>query len=130
MNRLKNQAEKESAKPKSKPGPVSTALHTLVDGTLLESIAKPGNMAFGLFTLLLIGLYIANSYSAERTIRNTANVEKELKELHSEYISMKSDLMFLSNQSQVAERVAALDLHEAKTPPHKIIVPRQEVSRK
>lgn len=130
MNRLKNQSEDQSAKTNSKPGPVSGALHKLVDGTLLESIAKPGNLPFGLFAVLLAGLYIANSFSAERTIRNTASVEKEIKELHSEYIAMKSELMFYSNQSQVAERVAALNLEEAKTPPYKIIVPRQDDSRK
>ena len=132
MNRLKNSSETQTEKTKitHKASAVTKTLHHLVDGTFLEFIAKPGNIPFGLFLLLLAGLYIANSFSAERTIRQTSSIEKELKELHSEYISMKSDLMFLSNQSQVAERVAALDLHEAKTPPHKLFIAKQDTEQK
>jgi hypothetical protein len=138
MNRLKNVSEKQnnsekqnkSDKSEAKASMLTNTLHHLVDGTIFEAIAKPGNIPFGLFLLLLTGLYIANSFSSERTIRQTSAIEKELKELHSEYISMKSDLMFLSNQSQVAERVAALDLHEAKTPPHKLFIPKQDINQK
>lgn len=132
MNRLKSQKAKD--KPQSNSAPrkknaVAAALHRLVDGTLLEGVVTPANIPYGLFLTLIIGLYIANTYSAERTIRSTSAIEKDLKELSSEYISMKSDLMFLSNQSQVAQRVASLNLFEAKTPPHKIFIQSADSSQ-
>jgi hypothetical protein len=124
MNQLKKPSAPaaEEKKLNSKTGAAGSAIHSIVDGTWLEKVAKPENIPFAMFILLLAGLYIANSFSAERTLRQTTAIEKELKELHSEYISMKAELMFYSNQSQVAERVAAIDLIEAKTPPHKIFI--------
>ena len=46
----------------------------------------------------------------------------QLKELRSEYISTKSDLMFASKQSQVAKATEALGLKESIVPPFKIEV--------
>ncbi|MBK7856572.1 MAG: hypothetical protein IPJ79_18250 [Bacteroidetes bacterium] len=58
-----------------------------------------------IFFLTVLGLfYIANSYTSERTIRNIDKTAKEIKELRSEYISVKSDLMFVCRQSQLQNR--------------------------
>ena len=66
-------------------------------------------------TLLLIG-YIGNTHYAE------SMVTKELKELRSEYITTKFELMFKSRQSEVAKSVADMGLKEPVTPPKKIAV--------
>jgi len=125
-NRLKDsgasKGKNPSAKSPRKRSVVERFLYQMVDGTFLEGVITPSNLPFALFVALIIGLYIANTYNSERTVRNTARIEKELKELSSEYITMKSDLMFLSNQSQVAQRVNAIGLHEAEIPPHKLFV--------
>ena len=44
-------------------------------------------------------LYIANSYYAEHTVRDIDKTEKELKELRSEFIRGKSELMYSNNLS-------------------------------
>ncbi len=76
-----------------------------------------------IFFLTLVALvYIANSYYAERTIRDIDKVTKELKTLRTEYISGKSDLMFVSKQSEVAKAVAWQGLKESVEAPKKIIV--------
>jgi hypothetical protein len=76
-----------------------------------------------IFFLTLIALvYIANSYYAERTVRDIDKVTKELKTLRTEYISGKSDLMFVSKQSEVAKAVAWQGLKESVEAPKKIIV--------
>ena len=67
-------------------------------------------------------LYIANSYYAEKTIRQIDRVNQELKEMRSEYISTKSELMIMSRQSQVAASVEELGLKESVVPPKKIIL--------
>ncbi|MBL0343378.1 MAG: hypothetical protein IPP71_22475 [Bacteroidetes bacterium] len=81
-----------------------------------------------IFFLTLIALvYIANSYYAERTIRDIDRVTKELKTLRTEYITGKSELMFVSKQSEVAKAVAWQGIKESVEAPGKIIVsPKKE----
>ena len=86
-------------------------------------------MPFILFLSLLILFYIANSYYAERTVRQIDKIKKELKENRAEFISVKSEMMFRSKQSEVARAVTALDLKEATVPPRKILLPPAENSR-
>ncbi|MFH1004973.1 MAG: FtsL-like putative cell division protein [Bacteroidota bacterium] len=76
-----------------------------------------------IFFLMLIGIvYIANGYYAEKSVREISRINNELKELKSEFIITKSELMFMSNQSEVAKSVAQLGLKESTVPPKKIIV--------
>lgn len=76
-----------------------------------------------IFFLTLIALvYIANSYYAERTIRDIDAVSKELKTLRTEYITGKSELMIVSKQSEVARAVAPQGIKESVEAPKKIIV--------
>lgn len=115
-------------KPKSEPKPkqprkqnaASLFIGRIMDGSFLSGGNTLKNVPFALFVFFIAALYIANTYNAERNIRATDHIGKELKEFESEYISLKSDLMYSSNQSQVAIRVAPLELREAETPPHKI----------
>ena len=79
-------------------------------------------MPFILFLCLLILFYIGNSYYAERTVRNIDKIKKELKENRAEFISVKSEMMYRSKQSEVARAVEPLQLKEATDPPRKIIV--------
>ena len=76
-----------------------------------------------IFFLTLVALvYIANSYYAERTIRDIDAVSKELKTLRTEYITGKSELMIVSKQSEVARAVAPQGLKESVEAPKKIVV--------
>ena len=76
-----------------------------------------------IFFLTVLGLiYIGNSYTSERTIREIDKTSKEIKELRSEYISVKSDLMFVCRQSQVAKSVEPYGIRQLTTPPKKIVL--------
>jgi hypothetical protein len=76
-----------------------------------------------IFFMMGLGLvYIANSYLAEKTIREIDKTAKEIKELRSEYISVKSELMFKSRQSQVAKEVLPLGVKQLTVPPKKILL--------
>jgi hypothetical protein len=66
--------------------------------------------------------YIANGYWADGKIRTQNKLIAEIKELRSEYISSKSDLMFISKQSEVAKAVEKSGLREPVVPPMKILV--------
>lgn len=74
-----------------------------------------------LFFMMVIGLlYIANSYQAERTIRDIDKLNKELKALKTDYVTGKSELMFIYKQSEVARMVEPQGLKESVEAPVKI----------
>jgi hypothetical protein len=53
-------------------------------------------------------------------IRRTDTLNREIKELRSEYISILSELMSESKQSAVAAKLDTLGIKELTTPPFKI----------
>lgn len=79
-------------------------------------------MPYIFFMTVMALVYIANSYHAERTIRNIDAVTKELKTLRTEYITGKSELMFVSKQTEVARLVSDQGIKESVEAPLKIIV--------
>jgi hypothetical protein len=79
-------------------------------------------MPFIFFMMVIALVYIANSYHAERTIREIDSISKELKTLRTEQISGSSELMFVSKQSEVARSVSDYGLKESVEAPMKIVV--------
>lgn len=75
---------------------------------------------FGAFVMILLLIHIYNVHSTERIIRNTDKLNKEIKELRSEYITILSQLMSESKQSSVARKLDTLGIKELTTPPIKI----------
>jgi hypothetical protein len=83
------------------------------------------NMSFILFIAALILFYISNSYYAERIIRDIDKTKLELREKSAEFISTRSQLMFESKQSAVAERAAQYGLKESTSPPHTLTIKKE-----
>ncbi len=80
------------------------------------------NLPFLLFLTFLGMVYIGNTHIAEGNIRESNRMEKELNELRWEYMTLKSELMFDSKQSEVADMVAEQGMKELTEPPMKIEV--------
>ena len=80
--------------------------------------------------MVLAILYIGNGYYADSKIRQVNKVNNQLKELRSEYISTKSDLMFASKQSEVAKMALQIGLKEPIVPPTKILVDSTSLYKK
>ena len=108
-------------KPRKK-GVLANGLSSVFSGTFLTNESTLKHLPFILFLTLVAVFYIANGYYADDKIREVNKVSNELKELRSEYISTKSDLMFASKQSEVAKSAEALGLKEPLVPPIKIEV--------
>ena len=85
-----------------------------------ENLVK--NIPFFLYLVLLAMIYISNTHSVESTIRRIDSMKNELKEVRWNYMAAKSDLMFRSKQTEVANSVERLGLKELTDPPKKIIV--------
>ena len=69
-------------------------------------------LPFSLYICLLIVFYINNSYRSEDYVRTISSLERELKDLRSEYITTKSLLMFQSKQTEVQSLVANQGLQQ------------------
>lgn len=128
MNKLKK-TEKAKSKPKQgKPVFRKIASAINVVGYINKNMIV-GMMPFMFFLTALCLIYIANSYYAEKTVREIDTISKELKELRSEYITGKSDLMYSSKQSNVAAKAADIGIKESLEPPSKIVVNQNELSQ-
>ncbi|HNW97319.1 MAG TPA: FtsL-like putative cell division protein [Bacteroidales bacterium] len=116
--------EKEPVKPvkKRKVNPVVKGIQSVLDGTILARKSVMENIPFVLYIVLLVVLYIANSFYAEKKIIEIEKVKKENKELRSENITSKSRLMFYSRQSEVIKRIEPYGIKESVTPPYKIFI--------
>ena len=75
---------------------------------------------FLVYLCVLVMLFIYNSHRSEKIIRETDKLNKEVKDLRSEYISELSELMSESKQSAVAKKLQPYGIKELKTPPSKI----------
>ncbi len=73
-----------------------------------------------LFTAALAMPYIYNSHRAERNVRRMDILNKEVKDLRSEYITLKSEHMSASKQSDVAQRLQMFGIEELSAPPKRI----------
>lgn len=105
---------------KRKKGVLAKALSSVFSGTFLTNESTLKHVPFLLFLAFIAILYIANGYQADDKIRDVNKITNELKELRSEYISTKSDLMFVSKQSEVAKAAEPMGIKEPVVPPMKI----------
>ena len=103
-----------------KKGVLAKGLSSVFSGTFLTEEKNLKHLPFILFLGVMALFYIANGYYADDKIREANKISNQLKELRSEYISTKSDLMFASKQSEVAKSAEALGLKEPVVPPVKI----------
>ncbi|MGZ3883793.1 MAG: FtsL-like putative cell division protein [Bacteroidia bacterium] len=111
----------ETTPPKNyKKGVLAKGLSAVFSGTFLTNEKTLKHTPFVLFLTLLAILYIANGYYADDKIREVNKTTNQLKELRSEFISTKSDLMFVSKQSEVAKAAEPLGIKEPVVPPMKI----------
>jgi len=80
-------------------------------------------MPFLFFLFFLAIVYIGNSYYAERTIRDIDRTEKEIRELRSEFITARSEIMYRSKLTEVAAAIQSRGVKESTVAPRKIVVP-------
>jgi hypothetical protein len=95
------------------------SLKDLMNGRVLTKSFVTNQLPFVFFLVFLGFLYIGNHYKVEALMKETASLNKELKELRYEAITTSSELMFMSKQSEVLKKVeaAGVDLEELTVPP-------------
>jgi len=103
---------------------------SMLDGTFLTKENIVRSIPY-FFFLTLVGLvYISNSYFAEKMVRTIDRTKRDLKELRYEHITAKSELMYISKQSEVARRLEYSGLKESTYPPEKLVAGQDSDSLK
>ena len=119
-NQFKNsmQGNPVEKKPETKS---SSKARSFLFGDILKKKEFVTLLPYIFFLTILTLIYITNSYYAEKTVREIDKTNNELKELNSEYISIKSELMFKSKPSEVSKMVLGTGIKESVVPPTKIV---------
>ena len=101
----------------------SFTLRDLLDGNVLTRGAVRRQGRFILLVVLLAFLSIANRNHAEQTVIHLNHLQSDVRELRARSISISSDLVRYSRQSEVARLVQRYDLglEENLEPPKKLL---------
>ena len=83
------------------------------------------NIPFFLFLSVLTIIYIANGHKADKTIRKINATTRELKDLQYEYKTLKSEVMFKSEEIQIVKATEPLGLIISKEMPQRLPVGRK-----
>lgn len=104
-----------------------TFIKELLSGSMVSEKLILKNLGYISMLTFLAAVYIANRFHAERITRDTARLQKEVKDLRAESLSTSADLMYVSRQSQVYSliREKGLNLEELKAPPFKLLVDKK-----
>lgn len=96
----------------------------ILDGSLIANDFILKQLPYIVFLVVMAFVYIANRYHAEKMVRESIELSKEISELRSQAITISSELMFISKQSEVAKLVESrgIGLKESVEPPRKIII--------
>ena len=119
---MKRRTKKQDQAKEKKPNAFQRGFSSVLNGSFLTRETVLGNMSFILFMAFLMICYISYGYYTERTVRDLQTTDHELKELRSEYITVRSELEQQEQQSKVATKIEALGLKEVLDPPRKIRV--------
>ena len=86
-----------------------------------------GNIRF-VFLLAFLGvIYIAFAREAESNVRKIQILKKDVRKLRWEYMSLQSELMYTSTQSQIIKSMQDKGFKVDKKGPKRIVVPKGSV---
>ena len=133
MNRKRDIQEETNPKPEQALKDGGARLHggfiSVLNGSFLTRDRVLGNMPFILFCAGMMIVYIAYGYHTERVVRDLDSSGSALKELRSEYITVRAQLEKREQQSQVAAGIGSLGLRESRVPPVKVEVTERELKK-
>ena len=84
------------------------------------------NWRFIVFLILLAIIMIANTQLYEQKVFKIAELTNKVKELRSEFVDKRSELMKLKMESTVSEKVLEKQIFTSTVPPVKIQVKKEE----
>jgi len=122
MNKIKEEEIKEVKAPKKKNNFFFKYIRPILDGSFISREKTEKNFPFIFYIILLIILFISNTFRAQDTQREINKTKEEVKALRIKSIYMKSQLMESTTPTKMSDLVKHLGLKESEVPPHKIHV--------
>jgi hypothetical protein len=116
-------ADKKEKKKGQKPA--ARFISSILDGTILTKDKVESMLPFLMYATVLGIFLIFNTYYAEKKSREIESLRNEIIELRLRYITTKSELMVLSNQSEVARRLKSRGIVESVVPPRQLKEPER-----
>ena len=101
---------------------MKTKLLNILKGRFLVNEDAVKNWRFIGFSILLVLIMISSSHKAEKKVFEIGDLDKRVKELRSEYVDLRSQLMKLKLESKIAVKMNARGLKSSEVPPKKIKV--------
>ncbi|WP_163408614.1 FtsL-like putative cell division protein [Flavobacterium ajazii] len=84
------------------------------------------NWRFIVFIILLAIIMIANTQRYEQKVFEIAKLSNEVKELRSEFVDRRSELMKLKMESTISDKMLEKQIFPSTVPPVKIEVKKEE----
>lgn len=97
-------------------------IYDILKGKFLISDDAMKNWRMLLFLSFLAIIMIASSHNAESKVHEIAKLNNEVRELRTQFVDGRTELMQLKMESSVIEKMIKKGINRPKTPPKKIIV--------
>lgn len=105
---------------------MKTGVYSLLKARFLVNEDATKNWRFIVFLILLAIIMIANTNNYERKVFKISALSHEVKELRSEFVDRRSELMKLRMESTVAAKMMEKNIFPSSVPPVKIKVKKKE----
>ncbi|WP_300569968.1 FtsL-like putative cell division protein [Flavobacterium sp.] len=103
-------------------------IYNILKAKFLVNEDSVKNWRFIVFLILLAIIMIANTHSYEKKIYQIADLTNEVKELRSEFVDRRSELMKIKMESTVADKMVDKGILPSSVPPKKIKVIKEKSS--
>ncbi|MCK5781519.1 MAG: S-adenosyl-methyltransferase [Flavobacteriales bacterium] len=95
---------------------------SIVSGNLFDADVLIENWKVISFSILLILMTIVSSHTADEKVYEISKLQKEVRELKSEFVDVRTQLMNSRMGSNLQEKVKNIGLESSTTPPQVITV--------
>ncbi len=97
-------------------------IYNILKGKFLVDEDAKKNWGFIIFLTALALLMITSSHQIDRKVQRIAKLNKNKRELRSQFVATKSDLMKLKMESSISKKLEEQGLFISQSPPQKIKV--------
>ena len=105
---------------------MKNGVYSLLKARFLINDDAVKNWRFIVFVILLAIVMIANTQRFEQKVFRIAELTNQVKELRSEFVDRRSELMKLKMESTVYEKMIEKEIFPSTVPPIKIKVRKEE----
>ncbi|MFT5251485.1 MAG: hypothetical protein ACI87N_000467 [Flavobacteriales bacterium] len=105
---------------------MKTSLYNILKARFLINDDAVKNWRFIVFVIILAIIMIANTQRYEQKVFKIAALTSQVKELRSQFVDRRSQLMKLRMESTVSEKMIEKEIFPSTVPPIKIKVKKEE----